>query len=673
MDNLSAFQLLPNHVVKLIVDHVAHSSRLRFDGVTTDSDEYKVLQMPLLWVCHNFRAFVRERFCRVYRLTLDNDRDRAEALLCSWPTLFKELGCSTHPLAKELWVKLDIKAVFSGKALQLLSDAPYEGCSFPLVRKLCICLTSDNEEGYYDQEPDHGNDREPEQDNDPEPVLENDREPENAVDWALEGGNNWAFEEDYDDWELESDSSDWEVESDNGGWEVESDNGGWEAENGNDWELEDHSDFEAECHNDGVPKTRYVYPPDTAANIAALVQWIKQMVPAVSEIYVYPLHGDAVGMLLHCNFHTLDLVQQLFDIVERRTVIAGRDDSMLVYSDLEPIRDLVHLECSLDSDFYSTWPLIHRSTKTLQFLDLDVGDMELTNLVINRAGRSYLEYPCLHTLMLHSHRDTWPTRMAVIKDIVPFPRLLRLSLLLDYPFGDDILFRGNAATLEYLELSLLPKTVSKLKKYKVFTPTSHPNLQCVKLDTGRGYIPNIFATVAEYLKFVVSIAPGASVRQIVDLDKYPGDCNLALLILKNHGCIQILSLPYMPLSIWQAITLVESLPLLSDLTTNAPVLGELPQSLSIAELPEYVRSNYAPMGKRFRCWNVCGGPERDYEEIATCVLLLALACPNFDYAALYRDYRKPFMKVMQDKIAEPEFSQDAPRLRRLLFNGWKNC
>ncbi|KAJ2051960.1 hypothetical protein GGI03_002214 [Coemansia sp. RSA 2337] len=222
MDNLSAFQLLPPHVVKLIVDHIAHSCRLWFDGVTTDSDEYKILQMPLLWVCHNFRAFVRKRFSRVYELTLENNRDRAEALLCSWPTRFDKLGYPTHPLAKELLFKLDVKSVYTGKALQLLSDAPYGTCSFPLVRKLYIGLAC-NEEGYYDQEP--------ELDNDPEPVLENDREPVHNQEPAHD--NNWAFE---------------------------GDNGGWEVENGNDWELEDPSIWEAECRNNGVPKNPLCLP-----------------------------------------------------------------------------------------------------------------------------------------------------------------------------------------------------------------------------------------------------------------------------------------------------------------------------------------------------------------------------------------------------------------------------
>ncbi|KAJ2757430.1 hypothetical protein GGI19_000031 [Coemansia pectinata] len=601
MSALSPLQLLPPHVVKLIVDHVAGSSRLQFDGITTDSDEYRELLAPLLWVCHNFRAFVHQRFCREYELTLENDRDRAETRHYSWPTRFKELGYPTHFLAKELQVKLDIKSIYSGKALQLLSDTPYEGRSFPLIRKLSFELTSDSDGNYYW-----------------EPVCDN---------------------EGYYDQEPESDD-----------------------------ELESESD------DDNTPKTHYVYPPDTAANITVFVQRIKQMAPAVSEIDVTPV-GDAERLLQRCNVHVSDLVQQLYDIVERRTVLTGGSEPMLVYLDLEPIRDLVHIVCSLHTDSKDLMPLIRRSTHTLQSLDLDVGDVEIAGAVRDPDSGDYLEYPCLHTLIIRPFRNRRTSQKAVFKNIVPFPRLLRLSVLSHYPFGDDILFRGNAGTLEYLELKLLPETASMLNKYRVFTPTSHPNLKCVKLDMGIFYKPYVFATVAEYMQFVLSIGPGASVRKIPQMTKYPEDCKLALSMLKDYSCIQILSWPHTTLSLWEVISLVKSLPLLSDLTTRAPVLGELPQGVSMAMLPGHVRATYAPMGKRFRCWHIYTywGEKVDYIELATCMLFLALVCPNFDYAAVDRNHRELFMKVMQDKIAEPEFSQDAPRLSRLLFDGWKNC
>ncbi|KAJ2056267.1 hypothetical protein GGI17_006285 [Coemansia sp. S146] len=580
--------LLPPHVVKLIVDHVAASSRLRFDGITTDSEEYRLLQVPLLWVCHNFRAFVHQRFCRVYELTLEDDQDRAETRHYSWPTRCKELDYPTHHLAKELQVKLDIKSVYSGKALQLLSDTPYEGRSFPLVRKLSFELTSDSDGNYY-----------------------------------------------------------WEPVCD---------------------DLRDDDD------DDDTPKTHYVCPPNTVANIIAFVQRIKKMAPAVSEIDVTHV-GDAERLLQRCNVHVSDLVQQLFDIVERRTVISRDNYSMVMCLDLEPIRDLVHLECSLDTDSKDLLPLIRRSTQTLQFLGLDVGDVETTGAVRDPDSGDYLEYPCLHTLIIRLFRNPWPSQEAFSKDIVLFPRLLRLTVSYRYPFGDDLPFRGNSGTLEYLELRLLPETVSILKKYRVFTPTSHPNLKCVKLNMPLRRVPDIFATATEYMQFVLSIGPGASVREITESTEYPEEHTLALSMLKDHGCIQILSFPYTIMSLWEAISLVKSLPLLSDLTTKAPVLGELPQGVGLPELPSSICATYAPMGKRFRCWHICTywNEKVDYIKLATCILSLALACPNFDYAAVDGDHRETFMKGMQEKIDEPEFSQDAPRLRRLLFHGWEDC
>ncbi|KAJ2750415.1 hypothetical protein GGI19_005120 [Coemansia pectinata] len=68
------------------------------------------------------------------------------------------------------------------------------------------------------------------------------------------------------------------------------------------------------------------------------------------------------------------------------------------------------------------------------------------------------------------------------------------------------------------------------------------------------------------------------------------------------------------------------------------------------------------MGKRFRYWHVETSWFRDvnYVEAATCVLLLALICPNFDYAAVDKFNRKPFMRAMQKKIVEPGHSPAGP-------------
>ncbi|KAJ2098538.1 hypothetical protein GGI09_003263 [Coemansia sp. S100] len=58
------------------------------------------------------------------------------------------------------------------------------------------------------------------------------------------------------------------------------------------------------------------------------------------------------------------------------------------------------------------------------------------------------------------------------------------------------------------------------------------------------------------------------------------------------------------------------------------------------------------------------------KQLVTSMLLLALACPNFDYAAAPSSQRELFMEVMEKDIFSDLFKPYVPRLRRLLFNLW---
>ncbi|KAJ2891804.1 hypothetical protein GGI21_005763 [Coemansia aciculifera] len=81
-----------------------------------------------------------------------------------------------------------------------------------------------------------------------------------------------------------------------------------------------------------------------------------------------------------------------------------------------------------------------------------------------------------------------------------------------------------------------------------------------------------------------------------------------------------------------------------------------------------MRLTYASVGKWFRCWQFGLIKERELFNLPTCMLFLALVCPNFDYAAVDGRYRKQFMEALKAEIDEPEFSPDALRLQRLLFS-----
>ncbi|KAJ2334738.1 hypothetical protein GGI00_001709, partial [Coemansia sp. RSA 2681] len=483
-----------------------------------------------------------------------------------------------YHLARELDVSLGLRSIYLGQALRLLSSASYEGCAFPLVRKISIEITADD-------------------------LDRNDRWPGNVDDSQKE-----------------------KIET---------------------------------------------YILDMTAIITAFVLRLKEMVPAIREVGMS--HSDVVEKLLERrDTHSIDVVQRLFNIVETPTVLTYSSTGSARHLDLEPIGSLVRLVCYGPNGQDAFLPLIRCSAQTLQMLDLDVTDMpDISGLIRDPDSGRYVAYSRLQKLRIYMIHDTTAPQKLIFNGAVPFPSLRRLNIDRICPFDDDVLFRGNSSSLESFSVALLPATVAMLQRYKVFTPTSHPKLQRVVIQPPLQETINLFSSAATYMQFVLSIAPKSSVRRIYDLIDFGEALQPALALLGNHTTIQVLSILNVWLSIWDAFDLIKSLPLLSDLRAAATTLDELPQGIDMTELPEYVRSTYTPMGVRFRCWHFGYDAFDNYQELATCMLLLALACPNFDYAAVDRSSRKPFMKAVREKIAEPGFTKYAPRLQRLLFDGWK--
>ncbi|KAJ2860204.1 hypothetical protein GGH94_005656 [Coemansia aciculifera] len=248
---------------------------------------------------------------------------------------------------------------------------------------------------------------------------------------------------------------------------------------------------------------------------------------------------------------------------------------------------------------------------------------------------------------------------------MPFPILRHLNLSLKYPIGDDTLFRGNGATLEMLDMRLDSASVSMLRTYRVFVPGSHPKMRKVKV----AYIGDVelepFASLAEAMQFMYRIVSEALVR---GYSQYGPPQNYApmLSLLGNNACTQVMSLPNWSPELWDVVTLIKLLSLLSDLRTLSPILGPIPDGVTLDELPEHIISNYAPMGRRFRCWYITAILVQNYSDLATCVLLPALACPNFTYVATRHICHEELLKAMKEKISEPGFSQYEPCLQPLL-------
>ncbi|KAJ2897663.1 hypothetical protein IWW38_001635 [Coemansia aciculifera] len=409
-------------------------------------------------------------------------------------------------------------------------------------------------------------------------------------------------------------------------------------------------------------------PADFESNIDAFIQRVKQLVPKVKKAAVsftsFPDNG------IHYP------VQQISVLVAQLSRLSADIDYSLSYQPVDldlQLSGLTSLKYSTNerNNGSGTATILARlNASTLQ--RLNIGSMEpigASSLIQNSDG-AYVQYPCLLDLDLSGPRDPNAAR-SVFPDAMPFPHLWRLSMWCTYPFGDDTPFRGNATTLVSLMLFSCPGISRILRTHRVFTPFSHLRLQYVNIRVREDFEPGHFEDDGDYMRFALSIGPNAPVRGLNELLE-DSSIQTVIPVLCDHSCIQVLSIFSSNLTVWDAIALVKALPLLTDLRTLTPVLGPLPDGVRKHKLPAYVIENYAPANQRFRCWDFDCRREDNPQGAVRCVLLLALVCPNFDYAAVCFLDRPLFMAYMKDMIVTNGFRPHKTRLRRLLFGGVKN-
>ncbi|KAJ2246813.1 hypothetical protein GGI13_005294 [Coemansia sp. RSA 455] len=466
MHTFSAFQLLPNHTIERIVDHVVGRSRVLPDGVWPNSNEYRILLRPLLLVCHGFRAIALARYCGFCKLEFATSytfkKFRSFESICvariksyegsSDPCglgyrILYDLGHPTHHLVRELMIELDERDIYSGEALRMLTNAPYEGCAFPLVRKIVFRIFMDVTDKDYE---DH---------------LRNQsykRRMMSQTSPSIGIYDLYASDEDDD------------------------------------------------AIRPNVDKT--TDPSVLEANISAFVRRIEQMAPRVGDIQVLPRPFDYIEESRRLFG---SLVTQLFQLAKR---ITYGDMSSSVPVTLPPnhICDLAHISFDVDIDVELNpfVQLAQRSALTLQSLIVGYNSYVYPNDFFVEPGGGYLVYPRLLTLKLLRMHSVREGEYPAFPGAVPFPNLRHLYMGICYPFSDDTLFRGNSATLEYLKMELDRHSCSVLYEYNVFSPGSHSKLWCVDVTLSEEVMPDPDANTADYLEYVLSIGSEASVQTI---------------------------------------------------------------------------------------------------------------------------------------------------------------
>ncbi|KAJ2869756.1 hypothetical protein GGH93_006066 [Coemansia aciculifera] len=401
------------------------------------------------------------------------------------------------------------------------------------------------------------------------------------------------------------------------------------------------------------------------ANISAFVQWIRNAAPSVTEIRARPCFSNTSIVATGRYFGSL--VSQLFQLADRVEYGRSQQNKVPVELQLDDIHNLVHITYAFDGDVGQFIQLARQNSQTLGCLVFESGaDADLCRLIRDVDG-GLVTFPLLQILKVDGVSNTPLLPRPVFPGVVPFPSLQIIRVNTRYAFGDDTLFRGNAATLRTLELIVDPVTEAMICRYRVFSPDSHPKLQCVAIRViGDGNGPFAFATATDYIRFTLDISPRVTTL-VFETGFSCAEFLSVLMPRENYAFIQHLTLHCTQLTFADAITLIKSLPLLSVLCARYPVIGPIPNDVAIINLPTYVCAKYAPMRTRFRYWRLSYymGLAGEFEA-AVCMLMLALVCPNFDFVLPNNLVIKSFKAQLELVIGVWRVEEHEPRLRRLL-------
>ncbi|KAJ2468762.1 hypothetical protein GGI03_000791 [Coemansia sp. RSA 2337] len=124
---------------------------------------------------------------------------------------------------------------------------------------------------------------------------------------------------------------------------------------------------------------------------------------------------------------------------------------------------VLKLSCRDSPNVHSS--LVHKCANVLQYLDIGIHRAKALIYDVNDVP---VVYPKLLHLQMYMAGLNDSSAPVFAPGIVPFPVLKSLQLQMGYPFGDDVMFRGNSATLEELEIRLSREMMAMLNNSQAF-------------------------------------------------------------------------------------------------------------------------------------------------------------------------------------------------------------
>ncbi|KAJ2460747.1 hypothetical protein GGF42_000650 [Coemansia sp. RSA 2424] len=385
---------------------------------------------------------------------------------------------------------------------------------------------------------------------------------------------------------------------------------------------------------------------------------VKSMAPAVTSVEIK--FDVGVWVLDKSDERVLGVFLKTLYGSAQHAALSITDVGLRHLSTIRLIPQLTSLALFCINSYDEHIALVRKCASTLRNLDVTLYDAKD---LLHDANDNYIIYLELQHLVLTLSAGDGPINRVKTPGIIPFPRLKSLILDLPYMYGDDVLFRGNSATLEHLKIGVDIDTVAILNKYRVFE-NKHKVLR--KVDISEDFINAGLSRVSKadldiFLRNIMSAA-----QTVISNTARITSC-LATAIQPNQDFkhIQLLDPQYSTLSLGQMLHLLRALPALTKFKSGINELGSELARISSDELPDYIKSTYENSGGKLHVWHMTYFNTARLYEAAEFVMLLALACPKLCRVMTMKGVVAQFNAKIVEALNGGPYSKYASQLNRL--------
>ncbi|KAJ1988532.1 hypothetical protein GGI25_004473 [Coemansia spiralis] len=416
---------------------------------------------------------------------------------------------------------------------------------------------------------------------------------------------------------------------------------------------------------------------DYESQAHVLARHLRRIAPAVKNMFVkYCAYNNIKHLPTGDSF--ANLLSGLYRNKVRSYLEIQRND---FYTPVNPYiaHSLTDIVCIWNiSTCQHSLCLIQNSANTLRRLKLTcVGHYRgtIVQLFWNSHGQlvtypkvEYLSFGATFECEYNSMRSNLPHHR-------PFPKLKCLYLESTYPFGDDILFRGNEGTLEYLCIRPDLETLEVLDSLGVFASGRYKSLRYIKvleqpMECGKSMqLDHMWAAMVSQFVHRASSA----LQTITIHNKQAGEKLVCALVHSFHMTnLQILDLPCSLFSLADLIALVKAIPALTELHCMSAGVGNDYSGIPHSQLADYMRKNYYPLNRSFKRWHIC----HDYtkplmfagqaESMVACALLMSVVCPRFTSVLCDYTDKDRFNSIIQLALSRNPHGKYNSHLVRLM-------